>query len=389
MKILFLTKWYPNKFDPQLGVFVQKHAEAASLFCDVAVLYVTQDSSLKIPFTFNHDKKDNLNEFILYFKPFKSGIAAFDRLVNVLFYFLFIHAAKKMINKSWGKQDITHAYILTRTALAAYLFKLRYNIPYVINEQWSGFANSTFQNQRSWKKKTVHFLTSKAKALITVSSFLKNKMMESGIQGNYFVVPNTINPHLAKNSETSTSSLIRIMVVADLVDEIKNVSGVIRSFHQISSKYTNANLQIIGDGKDRAMLEKLANETGLLNSKIFFLGRMTNEKVYEHLSQSSFLIVNSHVETFSSICIEAMCCGKPVLATRCGGPEDIVTNETGILIEPGNEGMLTGAMEEMINRYSNFDADLLKKYAAENFGAEKIGKMYFEIYKTVLSDIAK
>ena len=40
IKVLYLPRWYPNKFDPMPGLFIQRHAEAASLFCDISVVYV-------------------------------------------------------------------------------------------------------------------------------------------------------------------------------------------------------------------------------------------------------------------------------------------------------------------------------------------------------------
>ena len=40
-KILFLASWYPSKNSPVEGIFVQKHAEAAALFSDISVLYLT------------------------------------------------------------------------------------------------------------------------------------------------------------------------------------------------------------------------------------------------------------------------------------------------------------------------------------------------------------
>ncbi len=48
------------------------------------------------------------------------------------------------------------------------------------------------------------------------------------------------------------------------------------------------------------------------------------------------MITNSNYETFSVATAEALVCGVPVIATRCGGPEDFVTEDCGILIEPRN-----------------------------------------------------
>ena len=47
LKVLFITKWYPNRYDPQMGVYIRKHASAIAKFCDVAVLHVFSDEKLE------------------------------------------------------------------------------------------------------------------------------------------------------------------------------------------------------------------------------------------------------------------------------------------------------------------------------------------------------
>ena len=46
MKVLFLSAWYPHRYDAMWGLFVRKHAEAASRLCDVCVLYIWADENV-------------------------------------------------------------------------------------------------------------------------------------------------------------------------------------------------------------------------------------------------------------------------------------------------------------------------------------------------------
>ena len=43
--IVFLARWYPHRYDPMFGLFVQRHAEAAALFNDITVIYCQQIES--------------------------------------------------------------------------------------------------------------------------------------------------------------------------------------------------------------------------------------------------------------------------------------------------------------------------------------------------------
>jgi glycosyltransferase involved in cell wall biosynthesis len=188
---------------------------------------------------------------------------------------------------------------------------------------------------------------------------------------------------LAKVSPQEPSPLIRILVVADLVDEIKNISGVIAAFQSLPLK-EQVILQIVGDGPDRSRLETQAAAAGLLDKKIFFHGKKDNTEVYAFLSACSFLVMNSRLETFSLICAEALSCGKPVVATRCGGPEDYLTGEQGILIEPGHAGQLADALKQMIVQYQSYDKEKLKEFAINHFSPATVGKMYFDLYQRIL-----
>jgi L-malate glycosyltransferase len=153
----------------------------------------------------------------------------------------------------------------------------------------------------------------------------------------------------------------------------------------VASSHPNTILLIIGDGPDRSSLESAAEATGLLDKRIFFHGRTDNVEVYRNLSECSFLVMNSKLETFSLICAEALCCGKPVIATRCGGPEDFLSDETGILIEPGNDVQLSEALQKMILQFRTYDPEKLRSFATDHFSADRIGKMYLEIYQDLLS----
>jgi glycosyltransferase involved in cell wall biosynthesis len=289
----------------------------------------------------------------------------------------------KLIKQKFGDHDITHAYIFIRPAVLAWWKKIFKGTPYVISEQWSGYVSGKFEKRNFFEKAITRFLTSKASAITTVSEFLKKGMIRNEIKGNFYVIPNVIETDSSPVTEKINDGIIRILTVADLVDEIKNISGTIKAVAEIIKNYPNVRFDIVGGGHDLEKLEQLALELSVLNKNIFFHGMKTNKEVYEYLHQCDFLIMNSRFETFSSICAEAMSCGKPIIATRCGGPDEFVIPLTGILIEPRNQKELLAAIKNMISNYSNYNSLEIKKYAVGKFNASAIGKQFFEIYKSI------
>ena len=144
-------------------------------------------------------------------------------------------------------------------------------------------------------------------------------------------------------------------------------------------------LRIVGSGPDENKLKKLAESFHLLDRKIFFEGLKDNAEVYDYLHRCDFLIMNSRFETFSLICAEAMSCGKPVLATRCGGPNEFVNATTGVLIEPDNDEELKMEFLKMLAHFRNFDSGQIKNYSIELFSMDKVGAAFQKVYTSIIT----
>ena len=132
IKILFLSKWYPNKHDEQLGIFVQKHAEALALYAEVAVLYAVGDPHLatkKVILT--KTKKENLIAYTFYYKQSKTAFLPLRKLNNIRKYWQVNSQALQQVFEEFGKPDLVHSHILNRPAVVAYYIKKKYQMKLV------------------------------------------------------------------------------------------------------------------------------------------------------------------------------------------------------------------------------------------------------------------
>lgn len=98
-----------------------------------------------------------------------------------------------------------------------------------------------------------------------------------------------------------------------------------------------------------------------------------------------FLVLPSIKETFGCVLIEAMACGKPVLATKSGGPNEFVNNNVGILVEPKNEKALEEGIDLIIKRYDTFDPEYIRKYVVDNYSYDIIGQKIRKVYDDILN----
>ncbi len=218
-------------------------------------------------------------------------------------------------------------------------------IPVVISEHWSGHIRHVFRSFPLWRKAAFRQLGRRTEAILPVSTFLQDHMIENRIKGNYHVIPNIVeeNEYVTEKKEG-----FAFVMVADLVDEIKNIGTVIRLFDELADEVNDVSLHIIGGGQDEEWLQAMARSLSHADS-IHFLGRMDNESVLRQLPAFHCLINNSRVESFGVTVLEAHAAGIPVISTKCGGPDEWL-EEGDIAIEVDDESALIEGMKEMVTR---------------------------------------
>jgi len=133
----------------------------------------------------------------------------------------------------------------------------------------------------------------------------------------------------------------------------KGQQYAIEAFMQLSKKYDDIELHFYGGTlnmkKNQVYKNRLIKRVKelKLEDKVYFHSFVANPL---DVIQSSYMILNfSESESFSLTCLEASFAGKSVVATKCGGPEEIIVdNETGFLVEKGNIAQMSEAIEILL-----------------------------------------
>ena len=105
-------------------------------------------------------------------------------------------------------------------------------------------------------------------------------------------------------------------------------------------------LVIAGSGALMDALKLQCQSLGI-GEQVEFSGMLDRASLRLRLTEADVFVLPSLFETFGVVVIEAMSCGKPVIATVCGGPEHIVDGSTGLLIPAGDAEALSRAMLQM------------------------------------------
>lgn len=378
-RILVLPKWWPNAQDPQLGDFIRKQVQATALFTPVTVLLI--EGRQGPPTAPAAAMEDGLEVVRCTYRSSRLSFTPLRKLVNLQRYWRAAMRGWRAVRNLHGKPDLVHVHILVRPALVAWYISRVHGIPYILSEQSSEYLDGTYAG----KGMPFHWLNRQlfrqAVAVSAVSDWLGNGLVRLGLRTTYDVVPNVV-PGLDRPLP-GRGGPGHFLVVADLVDKTKNVSGVIRAFAAAGRLGLDGWLTIIGDGPDRAMLEGLALEQGL-KDRVEFLGRLPNREVLDHMARCGAVIINSNVETFSVVTGEALAQGKPVIATRCGGPQAFVTATNGILIPVSDDGALSAAMIELANGFSRYDPGTIRGTVSDRSSPAAVGHGFLRLYERSL-----
>lgn len=142
---------------------------------------------------------------------------------------------------------------------------------------------------------------------------------------------------------------------------------------------------LVGDGKLRLFLEEETRKRGL-STCVLFLG--TRKPVFPILSALDLFLLPSLWEGFSVALLEAMAMGLPVIATRVGGAEEVITSgQEGLLIPPGNPQNLAEAIQEALAHLERFQqmAGRGRERVRQNFSEERHLTLLQELYQEVLT----
>ncbi len=381
MHILVIPKWYTGRNDPQLGDFVRKQSLAVAREHKVSVVFAVPLKGLAVPEEQVLSEGDGAWELRCYYQPSTMTIVALRKLINLRRYWKASWNGLHRVISERGMPDITHVHILVRPALVAWWLKRTQGVPYILSEQSSEYLDGTWASKGPLFKAINRWLLRNASAVTTVSTHLGEGLKALGLITSYRVVPNVVPgtdlPLPAPGDPRE------FLVVADLVDRTKNVSGVLRALKQAMDQGHALRLGVIGDGPDREQLHRLATSLQL-NDRVQWLGRVANSEVLAHMGRTGAVIVNSNVETFSVVTGEALALGRPVIATRCGGPEAFITAENGLLITPRSTDELAEAMIRMATEAPR-DPATIRRSVIDRFSAGSVCATFQTIYQQVLS----
>jgi glycosyltransferase involved in cell wall biosynthesis len=388
LKVLYLPRWYPNRYDPMPGLFIERHARSVAPHADMAALYVHADDTMqRNRYEIDTYEDDELLQVKVYYKYAKGKFRPRNTLLNTLRFIKANRRGYKIIKEKFGQPDILHVNVLTRLGLLAWWMKLTRGIPYVITEHWTRYLPMTDTYHGWLRKQMTKMVVKSAAAVMPVTENLQRAMESYGLTNrNYKIIPNVVDMQMFRPSPTPLSKdKVQMVHVSCFEDKQKNISGLLRVLKRLSEQRQDWHMKMIGDGIHFERLVKLGEELGLKGTFVDFLGLKENEELAKLMAHAHFQVMFSRFENLPVVILESYACGVPVLSTNVGGIYEHMNEELGILIKSEDEEALYEKLNFMIENHTSYSKEKIRQYAVGHFSKEVIGEQLFGVYSEVFS----
>jgi teichuronic acid biosynthesis glycosyltransferase TuaC len=140
----------------------------------------------------------------------------------------------------------------------------------------------------------------------------------------------------------------KVIIYVGRFVEAKGLRELITAFTAMSQNRADLRLALVGDGVMKAELLALLDNAGI-RDKVHFPGGLEPLQVAEWISASDVLTLPSWSEGYPNVVVEAVACGRPVVATDVGGTNEIIHADNGILIPPRQPEALRAGLEQALS----------------------------------------
>lgn len=277
--------------------------------------------------------------------------------------------------------DLIHAHGIRPAGLACVLYGKFCRVPVVVTEHWGRLEERS--KQSTLERLSIKFVLRFATSMISVSEQLASEMRFLDPRSSPVIVPNVLSPVFiaAKIVRSEKKDQFDFLFVGSLNDNRKGLRELLDAFSNYSNSgdALDSRLSIVGDGVLKKDYEAYANELGIADCCSFW-GNLSRNDVVKMMLECDIFVMPSTYETFGVVYIEALSCGKPVIACSNTPASEIVPDWGGVLVKPGSAEAIADAIKRVTTNFSSYDPVRLSTFAKTNYGDERFSELLLDLY---------
>ncbi len=390
MKVFIIPSWYPSKSNPIYGIFNKEQARLMAKSRPNWTIGVSRWGQGDEPFLL---KAREVRSIAKALKKFETEETQLSNNLKEYFTGAFtwtrkwrkgnlngiVNANERNLQRfisDFGKPDLISAQASYPAALVASALSSRYGIPFTVTLRMSPFPFPQYLTSTSNLKSIIRKPLCKASALVATSEYLKVRTESFGFS-NVHTINNPVDTSFFSPTASRSDDELTILSIGR-IEEQKGFDLLIEAIERVPGP----KLRIAGKGSLMNEHKQLAKNLQVEN-RISWLGELSREEVLREMQACSFYVLSSRHETFGNVVVEALACGKPVVATQCGGPEELIDEETGYLCEV-EVNDLAMHIQKMIDNLHMFDSEKIRNLTKMRYGPDVWIQKVEEIFKSVV-----
>lgn len=355
-----VTPWYPEE-GSGAGSFVRDHARTVTGH-EVVVLHLASPGPPALDLG-----SDGIPVVRLPSRMPRPGLSVLADAQSVA-------RGLRLLRGRGFRPDLIHAHVFG-AGLAALPAARALRIPLVLSEHYSGLARGEVPR----RGRAVAAAAYRAAHTVTAPSASLSATIQGVVPGvRVRVVPNPVDTErFTPPAARPPAPPHRLLAVASLVP-VKGVAMLVDALAELGSESPDVRLTVIGEGPERAGIERRVREAGL-HALVTLAGRRTRAEVADEMRRSHLIVAPSEWETFSVVVAEALCSGLPVLATRVGALPELVDAGSGRLVDPSAAALADG-LRSMLPELDSFEPAAIAEMARRRWGHDEVGALWRSLY---------
>lgn len=281
--------------------------------------------------------------------------------------------------KRFGKIDLIHAHVSYPGGYIASLLAQEHRVPYVLTEHMSPFPFLNFLRDGVPLPEIAQAF-SQAAASIAVSPSLADRIASFGFS-RPVVIPNMVDERVFSPGQPNADKTVFFTLCG--ITEQKGIDHLLQAIALWNPPADRFEFRIGGDGPQRTAYQAKATALGL-DDRVRWLGSVSRADAPGLFRDCHIYVMPSRHETFGVVYAEAIASGKPIIATRCGGPEFIVNPGNGLLVDIGDVPALAQAMQTLAANWAQYSPQAIRQDFEQRFSRHAVVSQLRALYDEIL-----